>query len=376
MRILGIKNKTIRLIFMRLRFRSKLQRLTVSVFSVLSLTLLTLTGCHRPLNSSSNGNGIYYWRTTMSLNEKEKEFLDRHNVTRLYVRFFDVDREFTARQGEDVIPIATIAMNDSLPEGVDVIPTVYITTYAIERMQLKEEEYAEKILKRIDAMCRQKGISYSEIQLDCDWTKNTCDTFYNLCRMVKSKMDSKQSLSSTIRLHQLVQTPPPVDKGVLMVYNTGNLNEMTTENSIFSLKDIEPYLRDSRLADYELPLDIAYPTYGWSVIYRPVGGKYHFDKLLRRTDFSELPQLKKIGKNMYEVTDDVNFTPETNQWNDAYRGYRVRVERPDAREILAVKKKIEAQLKDKPHSNILYHLDEAQLSHYSNHDIDKIYYCD
>ena len=361
---------------MRLRFRSKLQRLSVSVFSVLSLTLLTLTGCHRPLNSSSNGNGIYYWRTTMSLNEKEKEFLDRHNVTRLYVRFFDVDREFTARQGEDVIPIATIAMNDSLPEGVDVIPTVYITTYAIERMQLKEEEYAEKILKRIDAMCRQKGISYSEIQLDCDWTKNTRDTFYNLCRMVKSKMDSKRSLSSTIRLHQLIQIPPPVDKGVLMVYNTGNLKEMTTENSIFSLKDIEPYLRDNRLADYELPLDVAYPAYGWSVIYRPDSGKYHFDKLLRRTDFSNFKQLKKIGKNMYEVTDDVNFTPETNQWNDAYRGYRVRVERPDAREILAVKKKIEAQLKDKPHSNILYHLDEAQLSHYSNHDIDKIYYCD
>lgn len=340
------------------------------------MTLLIVTGCHRPLNSSPNGNGIYYWRTTMSLNEYERDFLDRHNVSRVYVRFFDVASDSKAKQGEDVIPIATIAMNDSFSAGVEIIPTIYITNFAIQNMQLKEEEYAEKILKRIDAMCRQKGISYSEIQLDCDWTKITRDTFYNLCRLVKSKMDSTQFLSSTIRLHQLIQPPPPVDKGVLMVYNTGNLNEMTTENSIFSLKDIEPYLRDNRLSNYDLPLDIAYPAYGWSVIYRPDSGKYYFDKLLRRTDFSNFPQLKKVGKNMYEVKEDVNLSPETNPWKDTFKGYRVRVERPEAREILEVKRMIEAQLENKPHSNILYHLDESQLSHYSTHEIDKIYYCD
>ena len=92
-----------------------------------------------------------------------------------------------------------------------------------------------------------------------------------------------------------------------MVYNTGNLIEMTTDNSIFSRKDIEPYLRDNRLANYELPLDVAYPTYGWSVVYYLGEDKYIFDRLMKRTDFSSFPALKKIGKNMYEATAEVNF---------------------------------------------------------------------
>ncbi len=318
-------------------------------------------------------NGIYYWRTTFSLNDYEKDFLNKHDVKKLYIKFFDVDKDWKAKKGDEIVPIATIQFNDSILPGIEVVPTIYITTSAIDAMKLKEDQYAEKIIKRVNAICRQNRIEFNELQLDCDWTKHTQDYFYKLCEEIKQLMDSTQILSSTIRLHQLTQTPPPVDKGVLMVYNTGNLMEMSTDNSIFSRKDIEPYFRDNRLANYSLPLDVAYPAYGWSLVFRPGKDKYYFDRIMQRTDFSAFPQLKSVGKNVYETTSEIIFDTNNESWDRVYSGYRIRLERPSAKEILEVKDMIEKQLANKPHGNILYHLDESQLSHYSNNEINKIY---
>lgn len=338
---------------------------------LISLTLLSCTGSES--QKSNESNSIYYWRTTFSLNNGEKEFLREHDVKKIYMRFFDVNWAYPTKNGEDVIPEATVRFNDTIPAGIEIVPTVYITTSAIEKMQTKEDGYAEKIYKRITAISNQNNIMFNEIQLDCDWTKGTRQPFFRLCEAMKGCMDSTQTLSSTIRLHQLTQTPPPVDKGVLMVYNTGNLMEMTSENSIFSRNDIEPYLRDNRLAEYPLALDVAYPTFGWSVIFHPGEDKYYFCRIMRRTDFSAYPDLKKIASNLYEAISDINFSENENEYDMAYKDYRIRVERPTANEILEIKKIIDDQLKNKSHSNILYHLDESQLSHFSDNEISKIY---
>lgn len=338
---------------------------------LISVTLLSCTGSSSL--KSDESNSIYYWRTTFSLNEGEKEFLKNNNIKKIYMRFFDVDIADPAKNGEDVTPEATIIFNDTIPTQIDIVPTVYITTSAIEKMQIKEVDYAEKIYKRINAICKQNKIVFKEIQLDCDWTKGTRQPFFRLCEAMKVYMDSTQTISSTIRLHQLTQTPPPVDKGVLMVYNTGNLMETTSENSIFSRKDIEPYLRDNRLAKYPLALDVAYPTYGWSIVFYPGEDKYYFNRIMRRTDFSAYPDLKKIASNLYEATSEINFSEDESKWDKVYEKYRIRVERPQANEILEIKRIIDRQLKSKPHSNILYHLDESQLSYYSDNEISKIY---
>lgn len=342
------------------------------LFIILFCPFMLLSCKYNP-SSQNDGNGIYYWRTTLSLNDAEREFMKRHNVTRLYIKFFDVNKDRQESKGDPIIPEATIQFKDSVPSGIEVVPTIYITTSAMEAMQLKEEEYAKKIFKRINAMCRQNGIEFKELQLDCDWTKSTRKYFFRLCEEIKRCMDSAQTLSSTIRLHQLIQTPPPVDKGVLMVYNTGNLMEMTTDNSIFSRRDIKPYLMDDRLANYALPLDIAYPTYGWSLVFHPYEDKYYFDRIMQRTDFSSYPNLKKIGKNLYEAITVIDFSNGSDYWDCIYEKYRVRIERPTAKEIVKVKEMIDAQLKGKRHNNILYHLDDEQLSHYTGNEIDKIY---
>lgn len=338
---------------------------------LISIILLSCNGS--PSLKSNESNSIYYWRTTFSLSDSEKEFLREQDIKKIYMRFFDVEWAYPAKNGEDVTPEATIRFNDTVPAGVEIVPTVYITTSAMEKMQIKEEEYAEKIYKRISAICKQNNIVFNEIQLDCDWTKGTRQPFFRLCEAMKERMDSTQTLSSTIRLHQLTQSPPPVDKGVLMVYNTGNLMEMTSDNSIFSSRDIEPYLRDNRLARYPLALDVAYPTYGWSVVFHPGEDKYYFDRIMRRTDLSAYPDLKKIASNLYEATSDIDFSEDGEEWDKVYEKYRIRIERPTADEILDIKKLVDKQLKNKKHNNILYHLDESQLSHYSDNEISKIY---
>lgn len=336
----------------------------VTIFVITSL--LFLFGCAK---KPSDPNAIYYWRTTFTLSNVERDFLQQHNVSKLYVHFFDVAIDWDRDKRERVVPEASIQFKDSIPSGIEIIPTVYITTAAMEEMQLKEDFYAEKIMKRVNAMCRRHHIDFKEVQLDCDWNKGTRHPFFKLCEEMKRRLGSTKMLSSTIRLHQLIQTPPPVDKGVLMVYNTGNLRKKTTDNSIFSRKDIAPYLQDNRLAEYALPLDIAYPAYGWSIAFAPYDGNYHFKKIIRETDFSTYPQLKKIGSNIYKVTESVKLNSDVYVYEDC----QIRVERPTANDILEVKSMIEKQLKYKPHNNILYHLDKSQLSYYSNYEINQIY---
>lgn len=335
------------------------------------LLTIVMTGCSSSSSSADGVNGIYYWRTTLSLNDAEREFMNEHDVVRMYLHFFDVEGD---KAIDFCSPQATLKFKDSIPEGIEVVPTVYISQDAINCMQMSAEEYAEKILRRVTAMCRKNNIQFNELQLDCDWTKRTQPYFYKLCESVKELMDSTQSLSSTIRLHQLTQTPPPVDKGVLMVYNTGNLMATTTDNSIFSYKDIEPYLRDDRLSKYALPLDVAYPTYGWSVVYsKGEDEKYHFYRLMQQTDFTKCSGIHKIDDNLYEAEYSCELNPDNLYDGSRFEKYRIKVERPTASEILKVKNLIDKQLRDKPHSNILYHLDQQQLSHYTDNEISKIY---
>jgi hypothetical protein len=54
---------------------------------------------------------------------------------------------------------------------------------------------------------------------------------------------------------------PPVDYGVLMIYNTGDPRKWEERNPILDIRDVQPYLR--HLDSYPLPLAAAYPVYQW-----------------------------------------------------------------------------------------------------------------
>lgn len=235
------------------------------LYSVMLLLLMVLTlvvGCR---NDVPKTNAAYYWSTEFSLDDEKIAFMQKHNIRKLYVRYFDVVVDVDGRP----VPNATLRVCSSVPNGVRVVPVVYIVN---DCMRGKNNGLAEKILKRILQMSETNDIGkVEEIQIDCDWTPSTHDAYFNFLNELRSLAREKGIiLSATIRLHQLSETPPPVDKGVLMMYNTGDFTQLTCSKPILDVKDALPYLRG--LKDYPLPLSAAYPIFGWNILFR--GGKY------------------------------------------------------------------------------------------------------
>ena len=286
------------------------------------LSALLMSGCQKERQSLAEGNAVYYWRTDLRLDSTERAFLKLYNINKVYCRYFDV----VMSEGEPK-PNATITFSDSLPEGVEMIPTVYITE---DCMHERHEGLAEKIVSRIIQMNETNGISgVKEIQIDCDYTSNSRKTYYDFLSSVgtvlsESSVNSPRTvpteLSTTIRLHQLAMPAPPVDYGVLMIYNTGDPRNFAERNPILDIRDVMPYVK--RLDDYPLPLAAAYPVYQWV-------------------------------RNIYGVR--VEHTVE-------------------AEEILRVKQAVEKERRDLSHAIITYHLDKDNINRYKPETYEEIYH--
>ena len=219
-----------------------------------------LIGCSRQQSqdeSLEQSNGVYYWRTDLHLDSTERAFLKQHHINKVYCRYFDV---VMSDDGTEPKPNATIAFTDTLPAGIELIPAVYITE---DCMHKPHKDLAEKLVKRIMQMNETNHIgNVHEIQIDCDYTSKSRATYYQFLEQVRHHLSpTSYHLSTTIRLHQLSMPVPPVDYGVLMVYNTGDPRKWQERNPILDYRDVYPYL--NKLAQYQLPLAAAYPVYQW-----------------------------------------------------------------------------------------------------------------
>jgi hypothetical protein len=225
-------------------------------------------------------------------------------------------------------PNATIAFSDTLPEGVEMVPTVYITE---DCMHVPNDSLATLIVRRILQMNETNDIhGVREIQIDCDYTSRSRKTYYDFLKAVRRETETNLTspstlhpplrISTTIRLHQLSMPAPPVDYGVLMIYNTGDPRKFMERNPILDIRDVTPYL--SRLDDYPLPLAAAYPVYQWI-------------------------------RNIHGVR--VEHTVE-------------------AEEILRVKRAVEKERPDLSRSIITYHLDKDNINRYKPDTYEAIYH--
>lgn len=224
-------------------------------FSLIIILLgLLITSCQKQ-REMDEGNAVYYWRTDLHLDSTERAFLREYNINKVYCRYFDVVMDST--RGQEPMPNATITFSDTLPKGIEIIPTIYITE---DCMHKTHQGLAEKLVKRILQMNETNNIkNVREIQIDCDYTSKSLKTYYHFLEEVKKAWG--QQLSTTIRLHQLSMPTPPVDYGALMLYNTGDPRKWAERNPILDMRDVVPYLK--RLNDYSLPLAAAYPVFSW-----------------------------------------------------------------------------------------------------------------
>ena len=318
----------------------------------LTLLMLAGVGCsptpqaekqHAKTEHHAPANGIYYWKTVFDLNETERNFLEEHHVKRLYLRLFDVvpaDKSEKSAFDFEAVPNATIAFKNSIPENVEIIPVVYITIDALRQIVNSDKDYAGLIVERVMNIADFQDLGHiSEVQLDCDWTQQTQDGYFTFCQAVKDKLEPYGiQLSCTIRLWQLACACPPVDRGVLMLYNTGSITNPETKNSILDLDDVEAYLKGKA---YDLPLDYAYPTYSWYV-------------WLRNETY--------IGLFHDRPTDEIEA------------GDVVRHEHVGFNELRELDSLVCAKLPMDNASIILYHLDSANLSNYTTDEIRQIYH--
>lgn len=317
----------------------------LSKLHFLLVALMVMTNCGQrqgtPITEPEElvkQNSMYYWKTIFDIDSTEVAFLEAHNIKRLYVRMFDVATEQNFLNGTtEIVPIATTKFVSEMPTGVEIVPVTYITIEALRAMNGKEDEFASLIVERLLAMASyNKCGDISEIQLDCDWTASTKNSYHRLCELVKSKLATQNiKVSTTIRLHQMQETPPPVDRGVLMLYNTGALKDPNTYNSILHIADVKPYLRKT---SYQIPLDYTYPVYGWGV-------KFNDNKFVSIVSSED----NSVADNEY-----------------------IRYERPTFAEILEVKNLVEKNFGKPASGNILYHLDKKQLENYAHNEINQI----
>lgn len=280
---------------------------------IILIYLLTMTGCQKQREQLDEGNAVYYWRTDFRLDSTERAFLSQYNINKVYCRYFDV---VINDETKGPVPNATITFSDSLPEGIEMIPTIYITENC---MHQEPKGLAEKLVKRILQMNETNDIKgVKEIQIDCDYTAKSRKNYYQFLKEVKAAW--QQTLSTTIRLHQLSMEEPPVDYGALMLYNTGDPRKWTERNPILDVRDVYPYVK--WLDDYPLPLAAAYPVFSWLRVIQGV---------------------------------NIEHTVE-------------------AEEILNVKRMVEKERKDLSAAIITYHLDKENINRYKPKTYEEIYH--
>ena len=275
----------------------------------------------------------YYWSTTWNMDSSKTSFIRKHSIKRLYVRYFDVVKD----EGGNIVPNATLQFEDStIPKGIEIVPTVFIVNDCMRTSQ----PLADKILQRILQMSEANDIPpVREIQIDCDWTASTQKAYFDFLKKLREKARAKDiRLSATIRLHQLSMTPPPVDKGVLMMYNTGDAKQLACHKPILDMKDAAPYIQ--HLGSYPLPLSAAYPLFSWRILFRE--GKF-------------------VG--IMHADDDLPVLPDDS----------IVTRQPEMEDIMEAVRSINHQNKDINNEVILFDLNNPNIKRFKPSDYEKIY---
>ncbi|MCU0346315.1 MAG: hypothetical protein MUC59_05210 [Saprospiraceae bacterium] len=269
-----------------------------------------ICSCGVPEQPNTIAPAFYHWQTELRLTKAERDYLNALKLKKLYVKFFDVDWDAASNQP---VPLAPLVRDTAQLGGLDIVPCVFITNRTLLQLPMLEvDSLASRIFQKIMALSPSPP---QEIQLDCDWTPQTQAKYFALLTQFKQLQEMAQHppstvgsrkpiLSATIRLHQYKYPEktgvPPVDRGMLMCYNTGDVEDWGTENAILDLKTLESYLPPNAKADYPLPLDLALPAFRWGVLFRD-GQMIKLLNNLGEPDLSDPARFKKTAQNRYEV---------------------------------------------------------------------------
>ena len=308
---------------------------------------------------------FYHWQSQLNLSPEETSYLQKLHVQKLYLKFFDVDWDATSKQ---IIPLAILDVK-SKPDSVEIIPTIFITNRTLLNIGENEiDSLSNHITKKINAIAGKANITFNELQFDCDWTEKTREKYFRLINLVhKNYTQNNFSISATIRLHQIKyykQTGvPPVNKGMLMFYNTGDVDDVNTSNSILDLETAKKYLVN--FDEYTLPLDVVLPVFSWGVLYRR--GK--LIQLLNNTsanDFADTSRFISLENNKYRVVKSTYYNGTYLYSNDV-----IRIESVSNNTLEQAADLLSKQIKNKNITVAFYHLHPSIFKKYTYEELEK-----
>ncbi len=331
--------------------------------SIILLLLLCLSACNR--REKAITPAFYHWQTKFELSRDEIQYLQEMDMEKLYVKFFDVDWDYTQKRA---IPKAVLKSDKTLSTFGQIVPTIFITNRTFLQMPAEQvPELAKKTQELIDIL--GTGQIFKEIQLDCDWSLKTRAKYFSFLRELRRvQANPATQLSATIRLHQLKHFKstgiPPVDRGMLMVYNVGEVDEWLDNNSILSTETVNSYLIPFR--EYPLELDIALPIFAWGVVFRN-GKMIRLINNLRKEDLTDTSIVSKIGQNRFQLKKSTYIKASY-----LYRGDKIRVESIAIDLLDETATSLAEFIHADQFSVSFYHLDSTTIKFYSHEQLQGI----
>jgi hypothetical protein len=340
-----------------------------SILLVLSLIFLFIgTKAWKYFSRNEIAIGFYHWKKELNLSAEEEDVLQKNKKTPLYIHFFDTDWD---EDKNFVVPIAITKPEKLLPENTLICPVIFMTNRVFENTKEDNiEVIAEKIWERI-AFLNEKyesemGTQLHSVQIDCDWTLSTKDKYFAFLKALGDL--SPVALSATIRLHQIKFQEktgvPPVDRGMLMFYNMGDLDNPNTQNSILDLETAKQYVEYCK--KYTLPLDIALPLFQWAVVLRD-GKVVQLLNAANTQDFKDEDYFEKIGDLQYKVKESTYV-----HGYYCYEGDVIRVENVSQEQLEAAATMLSDYLPNERRTLCFYHLDYTILQANPYENLDKI----
>lgn len=330
---------------------------------IFGIIILFFVGCKK---QTSVHTAFYYWKTSFELNPHQAILLKNAASNRLYLRLFDV---VWNKELNGAFPNAILTLRHSL-KGMTICPVIYITNKTFEHTNFASaDSLAFKVNRLTSQLANKYHIGYQQIQIDCDWTKGTRNSYFQFLKALKKY--SRKQLETTIRLHQ-VKYPeqtgiPPADKGLLMFYNMGKLTaDLNGRNSIYNEQDAGKYV--SSLTHYPLPLDVALPLFSWSVHIRSgkiiqVYGKIGMKQLSVSRNFERL-----TNGNTYRALKSFYLEGIYVKAGDVFK-----LEELTKPELIRAANQLSAYLKPLENRNIIYYeISSNNLSGLKPQDIQEV----
>lgn len=320
---------------------------------LLYILIITLVvSCSSPEKRTlDEQNSFCYWKTTFTFDSLDNNVWKQTTANHMYIRYFDVGWDNTTKQAK---PISTIVANkDSLP-CKHITPSIFFSNNVFEQSTNQQlDTLVARIKSRIEQTNEQFAIQdftnkYSEILIDCDWSKGTKEKFFYFIEKLKEVIPNKE-ITTTLRLWQYKNPAmagiPPVKRVLLMCYNLQAANEYDIENSIVTLDEIKKYVTG---ISYPLKTDIALPLFSWGVIFR----NKEFKGVIRNAtceNYSNNKQYTKIEENRFRLNEEMVIGDFF-----ARPGDEIRVEALSPKELQELTKYLLSEIKTDKYSRITF----------------------